>query len=108
MFSNNKHEYGYWVEVRPKRTSVEYINYKWYYLNFDQQTGYYLMKETLALTNNQLIGRGLACERPPPSSNLLTLREPTPVILDDEENMPIVQRVSKETRSDNEDLYKPA
>ena len=75
---------------------------------FDQQTGYYLTKETLALTNNQLIGHGLSCERPPPPSNLLTPREPTPVVPEDDENMPVVQRISKETGSDNEDLYKPA
>ena len=108
MFSNDKYEHGYWVEVRPKCTPIEYINYKWYYLMFDQQTGTYLMKETLALTNNQLIGHRLACEQPPPPSNLLTPQEPTPVVPDDEDNTPIVQCVSAEARSDNEDLYEPA
>ena len=107
-FSNDKYEHGYWVEVGPNRTAVEYINYKWYYLTFDQHTGTYLTKETLALTNNQLLGHGLACERPPPPSNLLTPREPTPVVPDDDADTPVVQRVSKETGSDDEDLYEPA
>ena len=66
------------------------------------------MKETLALTNNQLIRHRLSCERPPPPSNLLTLQEPTPVVPDDNKNTLIVQCVSADPGSDDEDLYEPA
>jgi hypothetical protein len=67
------------------------------------------MKQGLALTEPQLRTHHLACTAPPPITNILTLRESTPVPDDDEEEEKITPTVGKliAVDSDNEDLYEP-
>ena len=75
---------------------------------YDQQTGTYLTKETLALTEQELLNQCLACTAPPPPSNLLTTREPTPVVPKEEDKpTPVVLKLIC-TDLDDEDLYESA
>ena len=106
-FLNRRDEHGYYITVGTKNTAVEYINHKWYYLAYDQQTRTYLTKETLTLTEQELLNQRLACVAPPPPSNLLTAREPTLVVPKEDKPTPVVLKLIR-TDSDDEDLYKLA
>jgi hypothetical protein len=72
-FVNTQYEHRYVTEISAKRIALEYINNRWYYLEFDQQSGNYLTKETLALTKSQLEQHQLTCTLSPPKFNILTL-----------------------------------
>ena len=71
-FVKNKYEWGYVVNEGTSQITVEYINDKWYYLEYERQTGSFITKENLALTETQLRKHRLSCQRRPPETNILT------------------------------------
>ena len=65
---------GYYVVVGNRSLVVEYINYNWYFLEYNKGLGQYTTKATLTLTNEQLQHCQLACEARPPETNILAPR----------------------------------
>ena len=104
-----KYDWGYVVVEGTRNVGIEYINNKWYYLELDRQTGAYITKEGLALTNEQLIQHGLSCTVQPPETNILTARESSEVPAEDEGSTPTKGKEPvTHNSSDDKDLYLPA
>ena len=94
---------GYYMVFGNRSIAVEYINERWYFLEYNKGLGQYTTKATLALTNEQLEQCRLACQATPPTSSIAELcasskvpeeeedtptkgKEKAPIVYDDSDN----------------------
>ena len=76
-FNTETPGHGYYIQVRQRSVAVEYVNRRWYYLEYKLHHNSYITQVDLALTKEQLQQHNLACEVQPPETNLLMVRLPS-------------------------------